>query len=130
MIVIGLTGSVGTGKTETSYFFKRNKVPVFDSDYEVNLLYKKKDVIRKVEEEFPRAFENNNLIKKKLAEIVFDDSNKLRVLEKILYTHLKKNRFLWIKKKFREKKRVVVFDVPLLFEKENVDDKGTHDDAK
>ena len=121
MIVLGLTGSVGVGKTETSNFFKRNKIPVFESDYEINLLYRKRVVIKKVKEEFPRAFIDNNLSKEKLAEIVFKDINKLRVLEGILYTYLKANRLLWIRKKFREKKRVVVFDVPLLFEKENVE---------
>ncbi len=120
MIVIGLTGSVGVGKTETSNFFKRNKIPVFESDYEINLLYKKRAVIKKVKEEFPKAFLDNNLSKAKLAEIVFQDTNKLRALEGILYTYLRANRCSWIRKKFREKKRVVVFDVPLLFEKENV----------
>ena len=120
MIVIGLTGSVGVGKTETSNFFKRNKIPVFESDYEINLLYKKRAVIKKVKEEFPKAFLDNNLSKEKLAEIVFQDTNKLRALEGILYTYLRANRCSWIRKKFREKKRVVVFDVPLLFEKENV----------
>ncbi len=120
MIVVGLTGSVGTGKTETSNFFKRNKVPVFDSDYEINLLYKRRVVIKKVKEEFPKAFIDNNLIKEKLAEIVFQDTNRLRVLEGILYSYLKVVRYLWIRKQFREKKNVVIFDVPLLFEKENV----------
>ena len=104
MIVVGLTGSVGVGKTETSKFFKRNKVPVFDSDYEINLLYKKSAVIKKVKEEFPKAFIDNNLIKEKLAEIVFQDTNRLRALEEILYTYLRANRSSWIRKKFREKK--------------------------
>ena len=90
MIVIGLTGSVGAGKTETSNFFKRNKVPIFDSDYEINLLYKKKKVIKKVKEEFPKAFIDNNLIKKrKTSRNSFQDTNKLRVLEGILYKYLK-----------------------------------------
>ena len=89
MIIVGLTGSVGTGKTETSKIFKRIKVPVFDSDYEINLLYKKRVVIKKVKEEFPKDFINNNLVKEKLAEIVFQDTKRLRVLEEILYTHLR-----------------------------------------
>ncbi len=120
MIIIGLTGSVGAGKTETSNFFKRNKIPVFESDYEVKQLYKKRVVIKKVKEEFPKAFIDNNLSKEKLAEIVFKDINKLRALEGILYKYLRASRFFWIRKKFREKNNVVVFDVPLLFEKENV----------
>ena len=87
MIVVGLTGSVGTGKQKTSNFFKRNKVPVFDSDYEINLLYKRRVVIKKVKEEFPKAFIDNNLIKEKLAEIVFQDTKRLRVLEEFC-THI------------------------------------------
>ena len=46
MIIIGITGSVGTGKTETTKYFKRKRVPIFDSDLEVNLLYKKADVLK------------------------------------------------------------------------------------
>ena len=52
MIIIGITGSVGTGKTETTKYFKRKRVPIFDSDLEVNLLYKKADVLKAVEEKF------------------------------------------------------------------------------
>ena len=74
-------------------------------------------VIKKVKEEFPQAFIDNNLSKEKLAEIVFQDTNRLRALEGILYTYLRANRSSWIRKKFREKKRVVVFDVPLLLKK-------------
>ena len=40
MIVIGITGSVGTGKTETSNIFRRRNITVFDSDYEVSQIYK------------------------------------------------------------------------------------------
>jgi dephospho-CoA kinase len=120
MIIIGLTGSVGAGKTETSKFFKRNNVPVFDSDYQVKRIYKKKKVINKIKTEFPEAFINNILLKEKLAEIVFEDSRKLEVLEKIIYKYLKISRYFWIRKKFRDKKKVVVFDVPLLFEKDSV----------
>ena len=66
MIILGLTGSVGVGKTETSNFLKRIKVPVFESDYEIKLLYKKRVVIKKVKEEFPKAFIDNNLSKENL----------------------------------------------------------------
>ena len=47
---------MGAGKTETSKFFKRYKIPIFDSDYEISLLYKKKAVMKRVKEEFPKAF--------------------------------------------------------------------------
>ena len=110
MIIIGLTGSVGTGKTETAKFSKE-KVPVFDSDNEVRLLYKKGMVIRKIREEFPKVFTNNILIKEKLAEIVFKDTN-ISVLESILYKYLKIKRYLWIRKSL-EKKRKWLFWCPI-----------------
>ena len=84
MIIIGLTGSVGAGKTETVNFFKRSNVPVFDSDYQVKMIYKKIKVIKKIKIEFPDAFINNIFLKEKLAEIVFEDVRKLRALEKII----------------------------------------------
>ena len=120
MIIIGLTGSVGAGKTETVKFFKRSNVPVFDSDHQVKMIYKKIKVIKTIKIEFPDAFINNIFLKEKLAEIVFEDVRKLRALEKIIYKHLKISRYSWIRKKFREKNKVVVFDVPLLFEKDSV----------
>jgi len=120
MIVIGLTGSVGAGKTETSNFLKRNNIPVFDSDNQVRLIYKKKKVIQKIKIEFPTAFKENTLVKERLAEIAFEDTKRLEVLEDIIYGYLRINRYLWIRKNFREKKKIVVFDVPLLFEKDDV----------
>ena len=120
MIIIGLTGSVGTGKSETCNFFKRNRISVFDSDYEVKLLYKKEKIIRQIKERFPLAFINNALNKEKLAKIVFEDKIKLKVLETIIYKYLKKKSYLWIRRKLREKKKIVVFDVPLLFEKDDI----------
>ena len=119
MIVIGITGSVGTGKTETSSFFKRQKVPVFDSDYEVSLLYKKPVVLKLIQEQFPLAFKGDRLLKEELASIVFEDKKKLLLLEKIIYKYLNKSRYSWIRRQFRNRKRLVVLDVPLLFEKDN-----------
>ncbi len=120
MIIIGITGSVGTGKTETSNFFKRNKIPVFDSDYEVGLLYKKHTVLNIIKKQFPTAFKDNILLKENLAQIVFEDKKKLLLLEKIIYKFLNIRRYFWIRRQFRNRKKLVVIDVPLLFEKDNI----------
>ena len=87
MIIIGLTGQWVLGKRKLQNFSKK-KSASFDSDNEVRLLYKKKMVIRKIREEFPKAFTNNILIKEKLAEIVFKDTKRLKVLENILYINI------------------------------------------
>ena len=71
-------------------------------------------------QKFPKAFKNNQLIKEKLAKIVFQDKNKLLMLENIIYKFLKDRRCKWIRKQFRNKSKFVVFDVPLLFEKNNI----------
>ena len=85
MIILGLTGSVGAGKTETSKIFKRKNIPIFDSDREVKLLYSKEVVIKKVKKYFPEAFKNKTLNKIKLAKAVFEDKKKLKVLANIIY---------------------------------------------
>ena len=120
MIILGITGSVGTGKSFASDFFKKLRVPVFDSDHEISLLYKKKKVLDIIIKNFPKAFKNNMLIKEKLAKIVFQDKNKLLILENIIYKFLKKRRYKWIRRQFRNKSKFVLFDVPLLFEKDNI----------
>ena len=80
MIILGITGSVGTGKSFASSFFKKQRVPVFDSDYEVNLIYKKR-VLGIIMQKFPKAFKKNQLIKEKLAKIVFQDKINLLMLK-------------------------------------------------
>ena len=120
MIILGITGSVGTGKSFASNFFKKQRVPVFDSDHEVSLLYKKKKVLGIIMQNFPKAFKKNKLIKEELTKIVFQDKNKLLILENIIYKFLKERKYKWIRKQFRNKSKFVVFDVPLLFEKDNI----------
>ena len=120
MIVIGLTGSVGMGKTQVSNYFKKMKVDVFDSDYQVKLLYEKKSIIKDIKQYFPTAYSNNTIDKKTLADIVFKEEKKLKLLESLIHESLKKKQQEWIRKKIREKSKLIVFDVPLLYEKDNI----------
>ena len=120
MIVIGLTGSVGMGKTQVSNYFKKMKIDVFDSDYQVKLLYEEKNIIKNIKLYFPSAFSNNRINKKTLADIVFKENKKLKLLESLIHENLKTKQKKWIRKKIREKNKIVVFDVPLLYEKDNI----------
>ena len=120
MVIIGVTGSVGMGKSEISKYFKKNKINVFDSDYQISYLYNNKNILNQIKENFPKAFAKNVLSKKSLTEIVFKDKSKLLLLEKILYRKLTKVQAFWIRKNIREKKKIIVIDVPLLFEKDNL----------
>ncbi|MDA9558702.1 dephospho-CoA kinase [Alphaproteobacteria bacterium] len=120
MIIIGLTGSVGMGKTQVCKYFKKMKIDVFDSDYQVKLLYEEKNIIKDIKLHFPLAFSNNKLSKKTLADIVFREEKKLKLLESLIHENLKNKQKNWIRKKIREKSKIVIFDVPLLYEKDNI----------
>ena len=121
MIILGVTGSVGAGKSEAGKYFINNNIDVFDCDKEIATLYNKKDTIVEITKKFPSTILNNKVDKTALANIVFNDKNKLKYLEEFLHKKLKKKQYSWLRKKIREKKNLLVFDVPLLFEKDNID---------
>ena len=120
MIILGVTGSVGMGKTEAGKYFIKNQIDVFDCDKEIASFYNKKDTIFEIKKFFPSTINNNKVNKNALANIVFNDKNKLRFLEVLLHKKLKEEQSFWLRKKIREKKSLLVFDVPLLFEKDNI----------
>ena len=120
MIILGVTGSVGMGKTEAGKYFIKNNIDVFDCDKEIASFYNEKDTISKIKKKFPNTIFNNRVDKNALASIVFNDKKKLKFLEKLFHKKLKAEQSFWLRKKIREKKKLLVFDVPLLFEKDNI----------
>ena len=120
MIILGVTGSVGMGKTEAGKYFIKNKIDVFDCDKEIATFYNKNDTIIEIKKFFPSTIYNNKVDKNALANIVFNDKKKLNFLEELLYKKLQAKQSFWLRKKIREKKNLLVFDVPLLFEKDNI----------
>ena len=120
MIILGITGSVGMGKSEAGKYFIKNNIDVFDCDKEIANFYNKKDTIIEIKKNFPNTICNNKVDKNALAKIVFNDKSKLNFLEELLHKKLQKKQSFWLRKKIREKKKLLVFDVPLLFEKDNI----------
>ena len=120
MIILGITGSLGMGKTEAGKYFIKNNIDVFNCDTEIATFYNKKDTIIEIRKNFPSAVFNNKVDKSALANIVFNDKIKLKFLEGLLHKKLKSEQSFWLRKKIGEKKKILVFDVPLLFEKDNI----------
>ncbi len=120
MIVLAITGSVGMGKSEASKYFLKQKIEVFDCDKEIASFYNSKKTVEEIRKILPNVIIKENIDKSGLAKIVFNDRQKLQFLETLLYKKLKKEQSFWLRKKIREKKKIVVFDVPLLFEKDNL----------
>ena len=118
MIVIGLTGGIGSGKSTIAKYLKNKRIPVFDSDYEVGLLYKNKNkdliaVIKKITDT-NQIIKKSKINKKLLGDIVFNNKKKLKFLEKVIFKKIDKKRKIFLKK--NKNKKLVVLDAPLLFE--------------
>lgn len=112
---IGLTGSIGMGKTETAKMFQEAGIPVFDSDAAVHaLLGVGGAAVDIVSKKFLGVKKQNKIDRKLLGEKVFGDSLALGKLENILHPMVSDMRSDFVKAAHGD---IVVFDIPLLFEK-------------
>ena len=119
MIIIGITGSIGMGKTTVSKMLRILKIPVFDSDSKVKeILEKNNDIIDKILKIWPEAVSFNQKQKKINKEVlsnkIFDSKKEREKLERIIHPLVKKERTSFLKK--NEKYYVVGLDIPLLYE--------------
>ena len=114
MYKIGITGSIGTGKTTLANMFALFKIPVFDADKEIKKILNNKEVMQKLDIIFPNIIKKNNIDKPKLKTIIFSDKNKKKKLENLLYPYLEIEKSKFINVNF--KKKILVYDVPLIYE--------------
>ena len=100
MLKVAITGSIGSGKTTVCKIFKSLGVPVFYADTEAKSLYCDADVISAVENAFGNNVfnENRQLVRQKLAEIVFHDAPSLKVLNEIIHPRLMEKYLIWLNK--------------------------------
>ncbi len=115
---IGLTGSIGTGKSTVAKIFQELGAYVIDADKVVHELLKREDVKEKIREAFGDVFDSKGEVdRKKLASIVFNNPEKKKVLENILHPLVFQeiNRFF---KEVEEKdpEAVAIAEVPLMIE--------------
>lgn len=117
MIIVGLTGSVAMGKTTAARGFRRLGIPVHDADATVRrLLAKDKTALARIAEAFPGAIKNGVADRAFLATKVFADKDALRRLESILHPLVRRETRKFLGGAARRRERIVVLDVPLLFE--------------
>lgn len=115
--VIGLTGSIGMGKSFAASCLRREGIPVFDADAEVHKLMKKGGrAVKAVEAAFPGAITDGSVDRPKLGSIVFGDPTALARLEKILHPMVGESEKRFLARAARLGWKVVARDVPLLFE--------------
>jgi dephospho-CoA kinase len=117
MIVLGLTGSIGMGKTETGRMFERLGVPVFDADRAVHELYGPGGAaVAPVEAAFPGVTVDGAVDRAALAARVLGDDGAVRRLEAIVHPLVQEMRARFLDTARAEGRDVVVVDIPLLFE--------------
>lgn len=115
MIVIGLTGSIGMGKSTVARMFRRLRVPVFDADATVHALQGPGGAaLPAIEAAFPGTTSSAGLDRQMLGGIVFADKAALKRLEAIVHPLIGEAQALFLAR-YRRKPLAVV-DQPLLFE--------------
>ncbi len=116
MIKIGLTGSIGMGKSAVSKMFRRLGVPVFDADAEVHKLQGPGGaLVARIEARFPGTTGPKGVDRQKLGAAVLGKPDELRALERIVHPavyHVRQHFLLQ-----NRSRPMVVLDIPLLFEK-------------
>ena len=122
MIIIGLTGSIGMGKSTAANIFKELGVAVHDADAAVHkLLDFNGAAVLPLLELFPNTkLEDKDgnvaIDRKALGAIVFNNPEKLKMLENVLHPIVRSETDDFLKEQFNKGAQIVVLDIPLLFE--------------
>ena len=117
MIVVGLTGSIAMGKSETAKLFRSLDVPVFDSDAEVHAQYEKGGAaVAAVGNLFPEAIVDGGVDRKILSKFVLGKPDALRRLEAAVHPIVRKAEQNFLTRCKAEGRKIAVLDIPLLFE--------------
>ncbi len=115
MLRVGLTGSIGMGKSTTADMFRAEGVAVLDSDQLVHELYKG-PAAADIDRVFPGVVVNGVVDRPRLAARVLYDPAALKRLEAIVHPMVWAERDALIEERRNQGDRIVVFDIPLLFE--------------
>ncbi len=116
MIVVGLTGSIGMGKSHVARLFRKLHVPVFDADEAVHELQRVDGaLVSAIEARFPGTTGHAGVDRQKLGAEVLKNPQALAALESIIHPAVAAKRAAFLRRHLA--KKMVVLDIPLLFEK-------------
>ena len=117
MVILGLTGSIGMGKSTAAADFRRLRVAVHDADETVHALMAPGGAaFDQICQVFPGVRSKVGIDRKRLGDLVFADMAALKKLEAILHPLEKKKKTEFLKRSALRRQNLVVLDVPLLFE--------------
>ena len=117
MVILGLTGSIGMGKSTAAADFRRMRVAVHDADETVHALMAPGGAaFDQICQVFPGVRSKVGIDRKRLGDLVFADMAALKKLEAILHPLVRKQKTEFLKRSALRRQNLVVLDVPLLFE--------------
>jgi dephospho-CoA kinase len=115
MLVIGLTGGIGMGKSAAAEHLARRGIPVFNADACVHRLYEG-EAVEEIEAAFPGATGEGRVDRKLLAEQVTGHPERLRRLESIVHPMVVRAEIDFLREQEKKGARMAVLEIPLLFE--------------
>jgi dephospho-CoA kinase len=117
MVIIGLTGSIGMGKSETAKMFRSLGIPVYDADAAVHAIYAPGgSAVAPIEAAFPGVTGANGVDRELLAKQVLNDGAALKKLEAIVHPLVGLEQQKFLARVAAEGAEMIVIDVPLLYE--------------
>lgn len=119
-LIIGLTGSIGMGKSTVAQMFFDEGVPIFDADAAVHLLQGPGGaLVKEIEALFPGTTDEKGVDRQKLGPAVFGNTDALKRLEALIHPAVGAMRIEFLKN--NHDAQMILFDIPLLFEKSGAD---------
>ena len=115
MIIVGLTGSIGMGKSTTAGLFAAQGVPVNDADQVVHDLYRG-DAVEPIRQAFPSAVANGVVDRQRLSENLAKNPANFKTLEAIVHPLVRLREEAFLRRQRAVGASVVILDIPLLFE--------------
>jgi dephospho-CoA kinase len=117
MIVLGLTGSIGMGKTATAAMFSAAGLPVYDADAAVHALYEKGGAaVGPLSERFGEILKDGAVDRAALRAQVVDDPDAMRDLEAIVHPLVGQSQMNFRQQALESESKIAVLDIPLLYE--------------
>ena len=123
MIIIGLTGKIGSGKTTTTNIIKSLGYNVFDCDESAQKILKESQTVLEIKKMYDSKIQNlitsNHINTNLLGNYVFSRPKDLAQLESLIHPKIKKKEKFFLFKNSISRKKIVFLDIPLMFRKEN-----------
>lgn len=117
MLLIGLTGSIGMGKSETAKMFRELGVPVYDADAAVHKLYDRGGkAVEPIRAAFPSAVIDDAVDRKALSRCVLGLPDEMKKLEAIVHPLVGEAQIEFLKENMSQGHEMAVLDIPLLYE--------------